>query len=140
VKILLATDGSKCARKAVDYVIRHTGMLREKPEVTLLYVQPRLPNRAASALNRNDVDSYYQDHADKALAPARRALRAKDIPFKETSLFGDAGEMIAAYATKGRFQLVVMGSRGLGGLGRLVLGSVANKVLANCKVPTLIIR
>jgi nucleotide-binding universal stress UspA family protein len=33
-----------------------------------------------------------------------------------------------------------MGSRGLGGWGSLVLGSVASKVLRNCKVPALIIR
>jgi nucleotide-binding universal stress UspA family protein len=140
VKILLATDGSKCARRAVDYVIRHAAMLGKEPDLTLVHVQPRLPNRAAAALSRAAVDRYYHDQAEKALSPARRALRAKGIPFKEAKLFGEPGETIATYATRGGFALVVMGSRGMGGLGSIVLGSVAHKVLANCRVPALIIR
>jgi nucleotide-binding universal stress UspA family protein len=140
VKVLLATDGSKCARKAVDYVIRHSAMLGKQPDLTLVHVQPRLPNRAAAALSRTAVDRYYHDQSEKALVGARRALRAKGIPFRETVMLGEAGETIAGVASKGRFDLLVMGSRGLGGLGGIVLGSVAHKVLANCKVPALIIR
>lgn len=140
VKILLATDGSNHARKAVDYVIKHAAMLGDQPDLTLLHVQARLPNRAAAALSRTAVDRYYRDQAEKALAPARRALSAKGIPFKEVKLFGDAGEIIASFAARGKFSLLVMGSRGLGGFGSIVLGSVAHKVLASCKVPALIIR
>jgi nucleotide-binding universal stress UspA family protein len=140
VKILLATDGAKCARKSVDYVIRHSAMLGKDPDLTLVHVQPRLPNRAAAALSRAAVDRYYHDQSEKALTPARRALRAKGIPFKEAALFGEPGETIAGFATKGRFDLIVMGSRGMGGFGSIVLGSVAHKVLASCKVPALVIR
>ncbi|MDP4770616.1 MAG: universal stress protein, partial [Limnohabitans sp.] len=38
------------------------------------------------------------------------------------------------------FDLVVMGSHGHGTLGNLVMGSVATQVLANCKVPVLLVR
>lgn len=140
MKILLATDGSKCSRRAADYVIKHAAMLGKQPDLTLVHVQARLPNRAAAALSRAAVDRYYHDQSEKALMPARRALRAKGIPFKEANLFGEAGETIAAFATKGRFDLIVMGSRGMGGFGSIVLGSVAHKVLASCKVPALVIR
>lgn len=140
VKILLATDGSNHARKAVDYVIKHSAMLGDEPDLTLVHVQARLPNRAAAALSRTAVERYYRDQTEKALAPARRALSAKGIPFKEAKLFGDAGETIASFATRGKFSLVVMGSRGMGGFGSIVLGSVAHRVLAGCKVPALIIR
>jgi len=140
VKILLATDGSNHARKAVDYVIKHSAMLGDEPDITLVHVQARLPNRAAAALSPAAVDRYYRDQAEKALAPARRALTAKGIAFKEAKLFGDAGETIASLAAKGKFSLIVMGSRGMGGFGSIVLGSVAHKVLASCKVPALIVR
>jgi nucleotide-binding universal stress UspA family protein len=140
VKILLATDGSNHARKAVDYVIKHSAMLGKEPDLTLVHVQARLPNRAAAALSRAAVDRYYQDQSERALAPARRMLRAKAIAFKEAKLFGEAGETIASLAIRGKFSLIVMGSRGMGGFGSIVLGSVAHKVLASCKVPALIIR
>jgi len=140
VKILLATDGSRCARRAVDYVIRHPDTLGKDPELVLVHVQPRLPNRAAAALSRTAVDRYYEDQAEKALSWARRVLTRRRVAFKEAKLFGEPGEAIAAFAAKGRFGLVVMGSRGLGGFGSLVLGSVAHTVLAKCRVPALIIR
>ena len=51
-----------------------------------------------------------------------------------------AADTIAAQATKGDFDLLMMGSHGHGLLGNLVLGSVATKVMANCGVPVLIVR
>jgi nucleotide-binding universal stress UspA family protein len=140
VKILLAVDGSKYSRRAVDYLIRHRIAFGEKPDVHLVHVQPRLPARAAAALSRAAVERYYGEQAEKALGQTGRVLAARRIAFKEVRLLGDPGETLAAYARNGRFSLIVMGSRGLGGLSSLVLGSVAYKVLANCKVPALIVR
>jgi nucleotide-binding universal stress UspA family protein len=140
VKILLAVDGSQCSHRAVNYLIRNASMFGAKPDVHLVHVQVKLPARAASALSYKAIQRYYDSQSSKAFASPKRALAAKKIPFREVKLWGDAGEMIAAYAKKGKFSLVVMGSRGLGGLRSLVLGSVAGKVLANCNVPALIIR
>ncbi len=140
MKILLAADGSKYTRRAVDYLIRHSELFGAEPELHLLHVQPPLPARAASALSRSSVQRYYHDQSEKALGAPRRALAARRIAFKEATLLGDPAQSIASYATKGRFSLIIMGSRGLGTLGGFVLGSVASKVLANCRVPALIIR
>ena len=48
--------------------------------------------------------------------------------------------MIAKLAEDGRFDMVVMGSHGHGAWANLVMGSVTTQVLANCKVPVLIVR
>jgi len=53
---------------------------------------------------------------------------------------GSAGELIAKAAEAGAFDLVVMGSHGHSALGNLVMGSVATRVLAHCKVPVLLVR
>ncbi len=53
---------------------------------------------------------------------------------------GHVAESIAKLAEEGKFDLVVMGSRGHGDIVNLVLGSVATKVLAKCSVPVLLIR
>ena len=47
---------------------------------------------------------------------------------------------VATLAENGKFDLIVMGSRGHGTLGNLVMGSVATKVLAGCDTPVLIVR
>jgi nucleotide-binding universal stress UspA family protein len=115
-------------------------MLGAAPEIHLLHVRPPLPGRAAAALGRNVVRDYYDAETDKALGAARRTLEKAGVRFKELHAVGDPGEVIAAQASRGKYSLVIMGSHGHGTLANLMLGSAAAKVLANCKVPTLIIR
>ena len=140
MKILLAADGSIYTRRAVNYLVRDLDILGRQPEIHLLNVRPPLPGRAAAALGRAIVRRYYGNEARKALALAKRTLNRHRISYKEVHRIGGPGELIAAYAKKGKFSLVVMGSHGRGALTNLMLGSVASKVLANCKVPVLIIR
>jgi len=105
-----------------------------------LNVHPPLPGRATAALSRAVVNRYYREQTRKALAGAKRSLARRGIVCKEVGLIGDPGAAIASYAAKGKFSLVIMGSHGQGALRNLVLGSVASKVLAGCKVPALIVR
>jgi nucleotide-binding universal stress UspA family protein len=140
MKILVAADGSRFTRQAVKYMLDHLDMFGAAPEVHLLHARPPLPGRAAAALGRNAVRSYYDSETDKALGAARRTLEKAGIKFKELHAVGDPGEVIAAEARRGKYSLVIMGSHGHGAFANLVLGSTASKVLANCKVPTLIIR
>lgn len=140
MKILLAADGSRYTRRAVAYVLKHLDMLGGKPEVHLLHVEPPLPGRAAAALTPAIVRDYYRTVSRKAIAPARRAFARKGITCAEIHRVGDPGAVIAEQAGRGKFDLVVMGSRGHGAVVSLVLGSVVCKVLANCSVPALIVR
>ena len=140
MKILLAADGSNYTKRAVSYVVRNLDLLGREPEIHLLHVRPPLPNRAAAALGKTIVRRYHADETKKALASVKRILGRNRISFKETQLVGDAGELIAAHAKRGKFSLIVLGSHGRGTLTNMVLGSVATKVLACCKVPALIIR
>ena len=49
-------------------------------------------------------------------------------------------DAVISRVAKGRFDLVVMGSRGHGSFVNLVMGSVATKVLASCGTPVLLVR
>jgi nucleotide-binding universal stress UspA family protein len=140
VKILLAADGSQYTRRSVAYIVKHLDLLGVKPEIHLLHVRPPLPHPAAQALGASIVRRYHSDETRKALAASKRILRRANVAYKEVHMLGDAGVSIAAYAKRGKFALVVLGSHGHGSLGNLLLGSVASKVLANCKVPALIVR
>jgi nucleotide-binding universal stress UspA family protein len=140
MKILIAADGSKFTRQALKYLIEHLKMFGPKPEVHVLHVQPRLQGRAAAFLARSAVQRHYDDETNKALASARRVLEKAGIGFKELHAVGDPGELIAEQACRGKYSLIVMGSHGHGMIASLVLGSTASKVLANCKIPALIVR
>ena len=139
MKILIAADGSKFTLHAVSYLVKHREQFGEA-QVTLLNIHLPVPGRAAAHLGRTVVQEYYSDECEKALAPARRALTKAGLAYTDTWKVGDPGDEIAEFATKGKYDLLIMGSHGHGLFVNLVLGSVATKVLAACKVPVLVIR
>ena len=140
MRILLAADGSKYTGRAVDYLIKHRRMFGASAQPVLIHVRMPVPARAASALGRNTVDKYYDDEARKALAPARRKLDRAGIGYTQLVRIGDPATEIATQAAKGKFDMIIMGSHGHGVLSSLLIGSCASKVLAQTKVPVLLIR
>jgi nucleotide-binding universal stress UspA family protein len=82
MKILIAADGSKFTSHAVNYLIDHVGQFGDA-EVTLMNIHVAIPGRAAAHLSRETVRSYYDDECNKALNPARRALKKAGIAFKD---------------------------------------------------------
>jgi nucleotide-binding universal stress UspA family protein len=110
------------------------------PEIVVVHVQSPLPGRASAYVQKKVLQDYYLTESQKATKVASLILKRYSVPHTEKHLVGEPGTTIAAFATGGKFDLVVMGSHGHGMLGNLMLGSVASKVLAKCKVPVLIIR
>ncbi len=140
MKILLAVDGSAYTKKMLAYLTTHMDMFSGEHEFTALTVQGILPPRARAAVGKDVVDAYYAEEAAKVLDPVVKYLGRHELKVKSLSKVGNAGEVIAKAAESGKFDLVIMGSRGHGALGSLVMGSVATKVLANCDVPVLLVR
>jgi nucleotide-binding universal stress UspA family protein len=55
-------------------------------------------------------------------------------------LIGKPGDIILSEATQGAFDLIVIGSRGLGGFKEFVLGSVSHQVVNESKIPVLVVK
>jgi nucleotide-binding universal stress UspA family protein len=140
MKILLAVDGSEYTKKMLAYLTTHEELFGPHNRYTLLTVNPQLPPRARAAVGKDMVDGYYREEAEKVLAPVTKFLVRHGIEAKSVAKVGHAGETISKTADSGKFDLLVMGSHGHGTLGNLVMGSVATQVLANCKVPVLLVR
>jgi nucleotide-binding universal stress UspA family protein len=140
MKILLAIDGSAFTKKMLAYLTTHDALFSTQNSYTLLTVNPQLPPRARAAVGKEVVDAYHRAEAEKVLNPVTKFLLRHGIDAQTLSKVGHAGETISKTADSGKFDLVVMGSHGHGTLGNLVMGSVATQVLANCKVPVLLVR
>ena len=140
MKILLAVDGSQYTKKMLAYLTTHVEMFSGDIEFTALTVQGPLPPRARAAVGKEVVDAYYAEEATKVLEPVIKFLTRHNLNVKSASKVGHAGETIAKTADSGKFDLIVMGSRGHGALGALVMGSVATRVLAHCQTPVLLVR
>ena len=139
MKILLAVDGSPFTKKMLAYLATHE-LFKDNNEYTVFTVQPTLPPRARAAVGKEIVNQYYEDEAEKVLAPVAKFLLRHKIDAKSSWKTGPAGESIAKFAESGQFDLLIMGSHGHSALVNLVMGSVATQVLAHCKVPVLLVR
>jgi nucleotide-binding universal stress UspA family protein len=139
MKVLFAVDGSDYTRRALDYVAAHD-WLRAKHGLCVFNVVQPLPHRAAALAGPNLTHRYYEDDAQVVLSPVRERLDGADVKADYEWVLGHPGEAIARKADQGGFDLVVMGSHGHGAFAAAVLGSVATRVLAGCRVPVLLIR
>ena len=140
MKILLAVDGSSYTKKMLAYLSAHDELFGPNHDYTLLTVHPALPPRVRAALGKAAVNSYYAEETDKVIAPSLKFLTRHAYKVKTEWKVGPAGETLAKFADDGEFDLLIMGSHGHGTLGNLVMGSVATQVIAQSKVPVLLVR
>lgn len=140
MKILLAVDGSPYTKRMLAYLAAHDEWLGARHDYTVVHVVPSVPRRAAAMLDRATLDSYYDDSAECVFKPIRVFFQRRGIEAAFVARNGAAAEALAALAKRGGFDLIMMGSHGHGALARLVLGSVAAKLLAATQVPVLLVR
>ena len=146
MKIIVPFDGSGPSQRAVDYALRIAASVgKESVEMHLFNVQEADPAV---------MDFFARDAADVAarLARLRRDAGAKlleapvakvqqaGIRTEPAVLLGDPATVIASYVDNQRCDMVVMGTRGLGPVGGLMLGSVASKVIHLVKVPVTLVK
>lgn len=139
MKILLAVDGSASSKNAVKFVTRLARQLADPVDLTLFNADPPLLNAAAVKIGPAALERYHAENGRYATKAARTHLNRTHTPFSEMLIVGNPAEAIVAHARKGRFDLIVMGSRGHGALRGLLLGSVASKVVAHSDVPVTIV-
>jgi nucleotide-binding universal stress UspA family protein len=137
-RILLAVDGSehgyKAARTAADLA---RAMISEKLRIVVAF--DKIPPFLGEPNLQRAIDS--------RLAEAQEILKKAveivgDVPAEvHTELIeGDAAEAIIEVARTRNSSVIVMGSRGLGRLAGLVLGSTSQKVVSHAPCPVLIAR
>lgn len=140
MKILVAVDGSAYTKRMLAYLAAHDEWLGEQHDYTVLHVVPAVPPRAAAALDKAILSAYYDAEAEKVFKSIRAFFGKQKLNATFVAKVGHAADHLAATASKGKFDLLVMGSHGHSTLGNLVMGSVATKVMAHCDTPVLLVR
>jgi nucleotide-binding universal stress UspA family protein len=131
MKILLAYDGFEHSRHALEETAKLAADGRG--EVTVLSVVP--PDARGS---KSGGHVGLRPHAHEDVARAHAYLRELGIESEMKMENGDPAEQVVAEAATGGHDLVVVGSRGLGPVGRLLLGSVSRQVVDRSPCPVLV--
>ena len=140
MRLLLAADGSKFTKKALAFLVTHEALAGADGELIVLNVQVPVPPRVKGMLGSAAVHDYHREEAEKVLAPIERFLKRHDITFRTTWLVGSAAQEIVRTSQREKADLIVMGTHGHGLLGRALMGSVAQKVVADCETPVLLVK
>lgn len=140
LRLLVPVDGSDNSLRAVDYVLRTLGWCKDPTEVHVLNVQPQLPGDVTMFIRAEQIRQFHQEEGMKALAPALSKLDGAKIRHVSHVAVGDPAEVIAQYAKEKHCDQICMGTRGLGRVTGMLLGSVTTKVIHLCDVPVLLIK
>ena len=142
MKILVATDGSKHALHAVEYAARFVRLLRSATNpITLISVHDDIGLRSAkSFVGSANVADYLRELSEKELKPARKLLDAAGVKHNMVIRTGRVAQEIVACANEGKFDLIFMGAKGRSAIADLLLGSVAQRVLATAKQPVMLVK
>jgi nucleotide-binding universal stress UspA family protein len=137
--IVIATDGSENTQKAISYGIEIAKL--SGATIHALYVVD------TSSFSSIPMDAGWEEmyqilraEGEKAVFEVKERGEAAGVEVREVLWEGHPSTEIINFAENNDIDLIVMGTLGKTGLDRFLLGSVAEKVVRNSKVPVLVVR
>lgn len=140
---LIAFDGSENAMRAIDEVLNT--MDTSKLHVHLLYAcEPVQINEVAfnkePLLDMLSIKKAREEAGLALLTPAKTRFASAGIAFDAHALSGNPAEVITDFSREYHCDLIVIGTRGMGAIKNLLLGSVASKVIHLTEKPLLLVK
>lgn len=140
MKILLPVDGSAHSDRATQHII---AMLQGcgGHEVLLINVQaPIDAPEVRSHMRADEIEAMQTSRGGDALVSARNLLDKAGIACHPDVLLGPVAETIARFAVEQGCDKIVMGTRGLGALGGMLMGSVTTGLLHLTELPVTLVK
>jgi nucleotide-binding universal stress UspA family protein len=144
--ILVGMDGSEDSFQALRFLLS-LPLARQTKLRLLSVVEPiRYPTSAPGAVRAHlarmlkEIERERRGELEKVLEKAAAELVGSVTRVTRSTPTGNPADVIVASAAAHDADLVVVGARGLGGMTRLLLGSVSEKVLGYARCPVLIVK
>ena len=133
--IVVALDESGEPKEAMEkaiYIAKLSGA-----KITGVNVTVVAPTLVAAVTNYKD---YLTKQAQKMFDSKKESCEKQGVQFASKILHGNPASEIAEFAENEKVDLVIVSSRGLGGLRGKVLGSVPNSIVHESKVSVLVLK
>ncbi|WP_292463086.1 universal stress protein [Methanolobus sp.] len=138
-KIFIATDGSDQNKKAIQHALEFAKMCGAK-----LYAGYVVDTAAFASIPMDAgwemMYELLEKEAIEVTTSVGEIAQKENIPFESVILEGHPGSEIVDFADKQGMDLIIMGTLGKRGLDHFLLGSVAENVIRNSRVPVLVVR
>lgn len=137
--ILVPVDGSDNSYRALDAAL----LLSEKlsSNITVIHVMEQFPitHIGSEKLLSEVLETYKKENQD-ILSKCSEIATQKGLTIKTLLLQGNPASVILDYSKKEKFDLLIMGTRGLGKFKELILGSVSGKIVHHSPCAVMLIR
>ncbi len=139
--ILIPVDGSEHSTKAIKYAIK---TISEGLSAKVYLINVQMPVMiTVSEFPLYDYDQIEKAQALQAKSVLKRAcklLEEANIDVTKHYEIGPISRTIVEYAKANNCDNIIMGTRGMGAFGNLVMGSVANQVVHLAEVPVTLVK
>jgi nucleotide-binding universal stress UspA family protein len=137
--LLVPVDGSPNAERAVAFAIRMAKAVQGM-KVILINVQEQLERWYQHGLASDSSREHLKQQGQAQSAAARRLLDESGCPYEFLIVFGKPAETIVQAAKDHGCSGIVMGTRGLGDVETLLLGSTSFKVVQLSELPVTLVK
>lgn len=137
--ILVPIDGSESSLNAVKFALQLASLTRATMYVITVSPPIASPN-VTRYISAEDLQDYYHEEGQKVLKTAEPLLADSEVAATVEVKVGQVVDTILNCAKNWHCDHVVMGTRGLGNIKSMLLGSVATKVLAHIDVPVTLVK
>jgi nucleotide-binding universal stress UspA family protein len=138
-KILVPVDGSDNSYKALEAALILSEKLGSNISVVNVMEQVPITHIESEKLLGELLEAYKKENQE-ILSKCSDIAHQKGITIKTVLLQGNPAPVILDYSKKENFDLVIMGSRGMGKFKELILGSVSSKIVHHSPCAIMIIR
>ena len=135
--LLVPFDGSETSKKALGRACELSKI--DNSEISVLYVIPRYEEMMDFFKTETITKSLFQE-AEKIMAQAKEIAALQNVQIKAVVREGHSGDTIIEIADTLRNDLIVMGTHGWRGMNKALMGSTAERIIANASCPILIVR
>jgi nucleotide-binding universal stress UspA family protein len=138
-RIIVPTDGSEPSMRAVDYAVRLAKHFQS--EIIAIYVIDRLILEEVSKVHeRRILEEEIRSKAQRCLNYIVSSAEKEGLKATSVLVEGQPHDQIIRHAESLKADMIVMGSRGRRGMERILIGSVAERVIEYSPCPVLVLR
>lgn len=140
MKILVPIDGSENSKLALEKAKELAKL--SNGEVMILTVVKDVASQLYTLENkdREEIKRVFEEQGQEVINEAKEMIKGCSDKIQTTILKGDPAQEIIKMAEEGKYDLIIMGNRGLNAFSRVMIGSVSNKVLNHVGTSVLIVK
>lgn len=138
--ILVPIDGSKNSKLALEKAKELAKV--SNGQVTVVTIVKDLSSQLYNLENKDkeEIRNVFKKQGKEILKEGLEVFEECSGKIESLFINGDSAQEIINLADTGKYDLIVMGSRGLNAFSRLMIGSVSNKVLNHVSISVLIVK